>query len=304
MNQLEKQSDKVKRVYKNIQRERLRKVLSYCCVFLLLASCAGILYKTVFLKTVHNQELAQQKNLYYEENTDDAEAPVLPGDAQNRFGVLYQQNPDICGWITILNTQIDNPVYKPPADDPDFYLTHNAQKKKSSYGAIYLDARITLEENPKTLILYGHNMNDGSMFHDLTRYNSLSFYKENPVFSFNTLQEEGSWKIFSVFAANTRSVHGEVFDYQRTVFKDDGDFLTFAGQLRERSLIDTGIDVKDSDQILILSTCSYEHPDFRTVVAARKVRQEESPVTETESARLVENPVRPEVCAGCRHGGT
>lgn len=301
----EKQEDKIKRVYKTVRQDRMRKILSCFFMALLLVSLGGILYKTVFLKTVHEQDTAQQRRLYHEEDAepDSGSIPELPGETSSRFGPLYQQNPDICGWITMLNTKIDYPVYTPPADDPGYYLTHDARKRKSSYGAIYLDHRIQFASQPRTLILYGHNMNDGSMFHDLTQYKSLSFYKENPVFSFNTLTEEASWKIFSVFVINTRSAQGAVFDYQRTDFVDDEDFLAFSNQLRDRSLIQTGIDLCADDQLLLLSTCSYEHPDFRTVVVARKVRTEESPVVDTEDATLAANPIRPDVCAKCRHGG-
>ena len=302
INQTEKQSDKIKRVYKSVQKERLRRGLSFFCVLMMVLSVGFILYKTVYLKEVNAHENNRQKSLYYDEaDAEEERRPDVPEDMEDKFLRLYAQNPDIRGWITLLNTQIDYPVYQPPQSNPDYYLTHNALKQKSSHGAIYLDPRIDLGKKPRAMILYGHHMNDGSMFRDLTKYKSLAFYKENPVFSFDTVLEEGSWKIFSVFLVNTRAEHGEVFEYQRTSFSGDDDFLDHIGQLKSRSLVDTGIELNADDQLLLLSTCSYEHKDFRTVVAARRIRQNENPVVEAESAKLALNPVKPDVCAHCKH---
>lgn len=280
-------------------RGRIRWVLSLALIFLILLSAGYIVYKTVVAGAINNGQIARQKELY--ENTETNTTVRAPEGMEDKFAALYSQNPDIRGWITMLNTTIDHPVYQAPSSDSEFYLHHNAEKQESKHGSVYLASSIDLQKNPRTLVLYGHNMNDGTMFHDLLKYKDLSFYKENPVFVFDTIYEAASWKVFAVFSTNTRPDQGEVFDYQRTSFVDDNDFMAFVGQLTARSKLDTGVDVTASDQLLILSTCSYEHKDFRTVVVVRKIRQDESPVTDTDDATIAANPIVPDVCKGCSH---
>ena len=70
----------------------------------------------------------------------------------------------------------------------------------------------------------------------------------------------------------------------RTSFSSDSDFLNFIYQMEIRSLFDTGVDISADDQIVLLSTCSYEMDGFRTVIAARKVREGEDTAVDTSKA--------------------
>ena len=110
---------------------------------------------------------------------------------------------------------------------------------------------------------------------------SLDYYKEHPTFEMDTVKYNGDWKIFSVFKTNTLSSQGEPFNYLRTSFSSDSDFLNFIYQMEIRSMFNTGVDVSADDQIVLLSTCSYEMDGFRTVIAARKVREGEDTTVDT-----------------------
>ena len=111
---------------------------------------------------------------------------------------------------------------------------------------------------------------------------------------FDTLDGQGDWKIISVFKTNTLKEQGELFNYLMIDFSSDKDFLDFVYNVRIRSLIDTPVDIGKNDQLIILSTCSYELNDFRTVVVARKVREGESAAVEVKNAKMNENPLMPE----------
>ena len=123
-------------------------------------------------------------------------------------------------------------------------------------------------------------MNDGSMFGNLMKYGStsgnLDFYKESPTIEFDTPEGNADYKIISVFKTNTLSSQGEFFNYMVGDFQNEKDFMNYVYNVRIRSLINCPVDVNEDDQLLTLSTCSYEFTEFRTVVVARKVRGGES----------------------------
>ena len=78
-------------------------------------------------------------------------------------------------------------------------------------------------------------------------------------------------------------------------FDTTAKFLEFAREIKIRSLIDIPVNINKNDRLLTLSTCSYEFPEFRTVVVARKVRKNESKIVNgIESAKKASNPLMPE----------
>ncbi len=195
------------------------------------------------------------------------------------FEELKKANSDIKAWIKISGTNVDNPVYQ--TDNNDFYINHNMNKQSSRYGALFIDKNNVISENEvsRNTIVYGHHMRDGTMFGSLKKYKDLSFYKAHSIIDFTTLYKEGKYKIFSVFITNTKEEHDEngVFNYRLTKFETDEEFLNFVTELKVRSMIDTGVEVLASDEILTLSTCTYEFDDARLVVVARRVRDNELP---------------------------
>jgi sortase B len=127
------------------------------------------------------------------------------------------------------------------------------------------------------------------MFHYILKYKKMYFYQEHPVIKFDTIYQTGYWKVFSVFLTNGTSVKEPLFDYTVSEFKDNEEFLDFVYKLRVRSLynIDT-VDLNENDQLLTLSTCTYEVKNYRLVIVARRVREGEDLTVDTES--VTENP--------------
>jgi len=84
-----------------------------------------------------------------------------------------------------------------------------------------------------------------------------------------------------VFKTNTLSSQGEFFNYMIGEFQNEKDFMNYVYNVRIRSLITCPVDVNEDDELLTLSTCSYEFTNFRTVIVARKVRDGESAKVDT-----------------------
>ncbi len=219
-----------------------------------------------------------------------------------QFKDLLAINDDIKGWITIKDTNIDYVVIQSDRDKPDYYLDKDINGAYSKAGTLYLDALSSVEADTQNLVIHGHNMVSTAekMFHYLLEYNDkedenkLSYYKEHPVIKFDTIYNPGEWKIFSVFITTGDADSKDFFDYRKSSFKNSSDFLNFVYQMRIRSVlnIDT-VDINENDQILTLSTCSYELDNYRTVIVARKVREGEASEVDLDSITVNENPLQP-----------
>lgn len=209
-----------------------------------------------------------------------------------KFANLLEINDDVKGWIRLDNingendTKINYVVVQSDHNDPEYYLerawdTHEYLKA----GSIFLDVSSSVEKGSKNLIIHGHNMTSSDdMFHYLLEYNNLDFLKEHPVISFDTIYEEALWKVFSVYITPGNNDRDDFFPFIQSNFTSNREFIEYIYDIRVRSLFNMDeIDINEDDQILTLSTCSYELPNYRTIIVARKVREGEDPTVNTDS---------------------
>ena len=239
-------------------------------------------------------------------NSDvDTEAPPPDPNEPTRFEKLQAINPEIMGWIYIpKTTYIDYPVLEHIGDGDysQYYLHRDYKGNASSYGSVFVDYRCTKSINSKNVILHGHNMDNGQVFHQLLSYADINFYKSTPIIQFDTPDYDADWKIISVFKTNTLTEQGEFFNYLRGEFDTETDFMDFVYNILERSIIDTGVTVNENDQLLTLSTCSYEFTNFRTVIVARRVRRGEKSEIDLNNVTYNSDAVWPQ-CYYARNGG-
>lgn len=189
---------------------------------------------------------------------------------------LVEQNPDTVGWIQVPNTPIDYPVVQ--AKDNNYYLTHTFAKEYNAAGCPFLDHQNVVGPNgqlSQCSVIYAHHRRNGTMFAKLKNYDEVDFYKQNPVIKFDTIYDRSDWVVFADFRATTNSSTGKIFEYRKFDFKDANSFNNFVTAIKKRSYFTTPVEVNENDQILLLSTCSYEKEHWRMVIAARKVREGE-----------------------------
>lgn len=208
-------------------------------------------------------------------------------------------NQDIVGWVTVDGTVIDYPVLHSSTDDPEHYLYRTYKDEYSIYGSIFLEAGCEITGDIQ--VLYGHSMNDGSMFRSLVSFDDPEVVAASPVIEYDTTEEASQWRIVSVFKTNTDPSQGEIFSYVRSGFASAEEKREYLYQVMQRSAVDTGVTVNENDDLLLLSTCSYEFDGFRTVVVARRVRDGET-VTKT-NVTAAEHTLYPD-CWYSRYGGS
>ena len=291
-------------------REVGRKLVVIFAFLVFVAALALLFYNMIFLSLKNAQLNGEVQMIAHSASDDDSDQKP---DAQTKQGINWDKlkgiNKEIVGWIQINDTVIDYPVLWHKGDDMNYqyYLDHNYRGGYDSFGSIFLDYRCTEGTKSKNIIMHGHHMNDGSMFGNLMNYGgttgNLDFYKKAPTIRFDTPEADGTYKIISVFKTNTLSSHGEFFNYLLGNFENEKDFMNYVYNVRIRSLINCPVDVNEDDELITLSTCSYEFTNFRTVVVARRVRIGESEKVDTSKASLNHNAVWPQVYYSS-NGGT
>ncbi len=185
-------------------------------------------------------------------------------DYERDYESYAKNNKDVIGWISVPNTLIEYPVVV--TSDNEYYLHYNYKKEKSKSGAVFMDYRNADFENARHVIIYGHNMRNGTMFHDLNSYKYKDFFNQNPVITF---YYKGEKYEYEVFAADV--VLADI-NFIRTKFKSDEDFVDYFTEFKSYSKFANDVTVGAKDQVLTLSTCTYEYDDSRFIVQARRIK--------------------------------
>lgn len=190
--------------------------------------------------------------------------------AFEKYAEVYAQNSDLVGWVSVPGTRIDYPIMQ-TKDSPDFYLKHAFDKSYSSYGVPYLQENcdIGISDN---LVLYGHHMNNGSMFSDLCKYESEDFYQKHKTICFDTLDHFGEYEVIAAFKTVAYSEDG--FKYYHFVNAENQEaFEEYVAKCKELALYDTGVTAEYGDQLITLSTCEYSRTNGRMVVVAKLLEE-------------------------------
>ena len=197
---------------------------------------------------------------------DAAETAPREVTAYEKYVPVLAQNSDFVGWLSIDGTQINYPVVQ-TKNSPNYYLKRNFEKKFSNYGTPYVQENcdIGLSDN---IVIYAHNMKDGSMFADLCKYEDEDFYKTHKVIRFDTLADYGEYEIVAAFKTVAYSDDG--FKYYHFVNAESRtEFDAFVKKCKELADYDTGVGAKYGDKLLTLSTCEYSRENGRMVVVAK-----------------------------------
>jgi len=265
--------------------EVVRKIIMIICLLVFIGSAA-------YIADYYYQSYSNQKQQEHVREIFHQQLPL-----KDRFEELRKINPDIVGWLTVPGTQCDNPVVQ--YQDNDKYLDTTFEGEKSKYGTLYADYRNRFDGTKLSdnTIIYGHHMKDGQMFGELKNFRDYEFYKQHPVIQFTTSYEPEivNWKIVSCFIANTTyyDANDVIFNYCLPEFSSAMQFNLYKNELLQRSFINTGVDVKYGDELVTLSTCTYEFDDARLVVVARRVRDGESPTVDLSKTGINRNVVTP-----------
>ena len=201
-----------------------------------------------------------------DELTEEEKEALERAQAMEKYGELFKKNNDFMGWISIDETKVNYPVMQTP-HNPDYYLKKNFDREYSDYGVPYIEEACAVGIS-NNIVIYGHHMNDGSMFAELVNYYDKDYRDKHPMIQFDTISGFGTYEVIAAFKFDTNN---ETFRYNEYVTMDEEDFKEFMNEVHKRQAYDTGIDAEYGDRLLTLSTCEYTYKNGRFVVVAKKV---------------------------------
>lgn len=175
-------------------------------------------------------------------------------------------NPDIVAWVSVPGTDIDYPVVQASADDPTFYLDHDVYRCWNPYGCPYLDAGCAGRgiDSPLAL-MFGHHMNDGSMFSAFANYSDRGFAQEHQEILLQTPERDIRLNVIAADVVDSNAEH------KRLEFADDGELGFWLERLLAEADVVLDVDV-EADSVKAFCTCSYGrwNGHERTIVYARE----------------------------------
>lgn len=248
-----------------LMRKKILLSLIGTMIVIIVVSCVLIIV-TLVRSNREKQEFEELSALVQtEEITDSAgeETAIFTRD----LSPLFEQNNDCVGWIYIADTAIDYPVMHTP-EEPEKYLHLNFEGKYSYAGVPFLQGADRLDSDH--LLIYGHNMKNGTMFADLKKYRDYAYYATHPVIEWETA---GGLQVFSVFAVVRLNNDDDWYSFMDAA--DKAEFDEQVNRMVESSLYGIGIVPQYGQQILTLSTCYGKSKSDRLIVTAVNLRSEE-----------------------------
>lgn len=250
--------------------KRKIKIKSIISMIISMICMIGIVYSTLKIiewknNTKENKELKEEIN----ENIQVIE-PVVPEEEPKYivdFEKLKLQNSDTVAYLKVDNTDVEYVVVK--GNDNDYYLNHNFNKDYNVAGWIFADYKNKFDGTDKNIVIYGHNMQDGSMFASLKEILTSAWHEnEKQQITLVTETETQKYEIISSY-----SIEPEDY-YIKTNFDNNMEFSEFLTTITSRSYYDYHASINTSDKILTLSTCTGNGKD-RIVIHAKKINTEE-----------------------------
>jgi len=174
---------------------------------------------------------------------------------------LQEKYPDAAGWLTIPNTNIDYPFawYK----DNEYYLRRDLNGNYALAGTIFMDYRCKKDFTSQNTIIYGHHMKNRSMFNNLILFNDEKFFNENKTGTIYLPHATLTMEFFAYMVVNPATEY-EIYNSELS-----DDYLEY---VKQNARYYRDVEITDSDNIVTLSTCSYEFNNARMVLLSKIIR--------------------------------
>lgn len=177
------------------------------------------------------------------------------------FEALQKINPDVLGWIYIEGTNINYPIVQ--GTDNDYYLEHLVDRTPNSAGSIFMDYRNAPDFSDFHTVIYGHNMKNKTMFAGITEYKKAKFYETHPTGKIMTPRGNYGFEVIGGYVADLMDPAWNLH------FETEAECLDWLRDAMVRSTVGGDYVPVGGEQIITLSTCSYEFDDARFVLICR-----------------------------------
>lgn len=251
---------------RQLLRRRARRnwlILELVCLLILAVLVAMIAQKLVARRRIAAEESASNRAMQIIVESTSAPAPSSAPVIPLSMRMLLEQNPDTVG---MLRFDGDRSFYVCRTDDNVYYMNHRFDGSEDPAGMIYMDYRCELLPRSDNLILYGHNMADGSRFGTLKRFRNEKHLSANPVFTFADLYETVDYAPVAVFTTSVIPDDPAYFPFDCPDFATEDDFNAYIDAIKARSELSLSATPAYGDKLLTLATCSNDHERGRLVI--------------------------------------
>lgn len=164
------------------------------------------------------------------------------------FDILQSMNPDICGWIYIPGTNIDQPVLI--GENDETYLKKNYKGEYNEIGSVFAFADTSKDFSDAHICIFAHNMKKPLMFGELKKYRNLTFAKEHKTMYFYTPEQSREYDLFSVYECEKNDQ-----TFRHDMLEDSEEFENLKKYIS--GCDNTGnVEEAKADQIVTLACCS------------------------------------------------
>lgn len=187
-------------------------------------------------------------------------------EVRPQFSKLESINKDIVGWIQLNGTSLNYPILQGKTNHD--YLRKDFDQEKTRKGSIFMDYRNSIKTPNANTIIYGHHMGDNTMFDVLEKYLKQSYFDQHKDIQYDTKYGKYQLEVFSAYRTTTKD------NYIQTDFKTPFEFQQFINNTKNKSEIQSKVQINAQDKLVTLSTCedAYNQTSGRIVVVAKLVK--------------------------------
>lgn len=193
---------------------------------------------------------------------------------KEQFDGLKEVNPDTIAYVYAPGTNLDEPVVY--SGDNTTYLSKlfDGSGEDPYMGTVFMDMDNKTDFSDKLTWLFGHargsQVPDSRMFNDVNFYDDQAFFDAHPYVVVRTPE-----KVHYYQAAFMIIVH-ESTAFYRTSFDSDQQFEEQLTAVREGAVAkNDNIEIKASDNYLVLSTCREDDETIRANLYLREIPESE-----------------------------
>lgn len=188
------------------------------------------------------------------------------------FEELKKHNPEILGWLTIKDTNIDYPFVQ--AENNSKYVNMDIWGNFSLSGSIFLDCRNKKDFSDFNHIVYGHHMAKGIMFGEIQYYQEATYFEKHLE---GSLYYENAWHDVEFFAF----LHADAYDTMvfDPVLNQDNmqDYLDY---IRKNAINYRELSFQSKERFITLSTCTSDSTNGRHLLIGRILNRKGMDITD------------------------
>lgn len=217
------------------------------------------------------QQAEEQHKQLIEEVVEHVEEPEVANANEKAalpidFESLWEINLEIYAWIQIPDTNIDYPVLQHMDEDQSYYLTRDIYGNTTSEGSIYTEYYNSKSFMDPNTILYGHNMKNGSMFHNVRYFTKQDYFDEHQELYIYLPDKILKYEVVACYEYDDRHLLASFDFWDEEVYAE---YLEEIMNPRSMSaVVREGISLTTEDRLVTLSTCVANKPNNRRLLQA------------------------------------